>query len=155
MSDVRKDLGDHGLHHVGVMRAGGPCTGRCRYRHEVGHYHAYIDSDLEEFVVYALIVDDEVIKFGKAGSKVGTLRDRMQNTISAGNGAWLFDEGRPIGDAGWQHRPLDKGKQNFPAVIRSGQEVEVWAGAFTASTFEDKERELNAKYTPPWVDRNG
>jgi hypothetical protein len=45
--------------------------------------------------------------------------------------------------------------QKIPAVIRSGQEVEVWAGAFTASTFEDKEKELNAMYNPPWVERHG
>jgi len=43
----------------------------------------------------------------------------MQNTMSAGNGAWLFVEGRPIGNAGWQHRPLDKYKQRIPAVIRA------------------------------------
>lgn len=154
MSDVHSDLKDHGLQHVGWIRAGA-CTGNCRHRHEPGHYHAYIEPDIERFVVYALIIGDEVMKFGKAGSGNSTLRHRMRGTASCGNDAWLFAEGRPISDAGWQHRKLDKFKQVIPAVIRSRQEIEVWAGAFTASTFEGKERELNAKYNPPWVDRHG
>lgn len=155
MSDVRKELReDHSLRHVGWLRAG-PCPGRCSYQHEPGHYHAYIDTDIEQFVVYALIIGDQIMKFGKAGSKGGTLRDRMKNTISSGNAAWLFAEGRLNSNAGWTRRPLDKFKREIPGVIRAGQPIEVWAGAFTADTFEAKERELNAKYNPPWVDRIG
>jgi hypothetical protein len=151
--DIREELRNAGFRHIGVMRAGGPCTDRCRYRRDVGHYHAHIDSDIERFVVYGLVIGDQIVKFGKAGSKGGTLRSRMQNTISSGNQAWLFAEGRPISDAGWQHRKLDKFKQVIPAVIRARQEIEVWAGAFAESAFEDKERELNRRYQPPWVDR--
>jgi hypothetical protein len=152
--DVRKELSGHGLSHVGWLRAG-PCTGRCRYRHEPGHYHAYIEPDIERFAVYAFIIGDQIVKFGKAGSQNSTLRDRMKGTVGSGNEAWLFAEGRPVSDAGWQHRKLDKFKQEIPAVIRAQQEIEVWAGAFSASTFEDKERELNRTYNPPWVDRDG
>ena len=79
----------------------------------------------------------------------------MDNTISAGNQAWLFAEGRPISDAGWMHRKLDKFKQVIPDVIRTGQEIEIYAGEFAADTFEAKERELNGLYNPPWVDRHG
>ena len=152
--DVREELGGHGLRHVGWLRAG-PCTRRCRYRHEPGHYHAYIEPDVERFAVYALIIGEQIMKCGKAGSQSRSLRDRMKGTISSGNEAWLFAEGRPVSEAGWQHRKLDKFKQEIPAVIRAQQEIEVWAGAFTESTFEAKERELNRTYTPPWVDRDG
>lgn len=153
LSGVRKELSNHGLQHVGWLRPG-PCTDRCRYRHESGHYHAYIEPDIERFAVYALLIGEQVMKFGKAGSGNSTLRGRMKGTISSGNEAWLFAEGRPVNAAGWQRRKLDKFKQEIPAVIRRKQEIEVWAGAFTESTFEAKERELNEKYCPPWVDRN-
>ena len=79
----------------------------------------------------------------------------MENTISSGNHAWLFAEGRPISDAGWMHRKLDKFKQMIPEVIRAGQEIEIYAGEFEADAFEAKERELNGLYNPPWVDRHG
>jgi hypothetical protein len=103
----------------------------------------------------ALIIGNQIMKFGKAGSKGSTLGDRMRGTASSGNEAWLFAEGRPIGNAGWQRRKLDKFKREIPSVIRAQLEIEVWAGAFTATTFEDKERELNATFNPPWVDRKG
>jgi hypothetical protein len=156
MSDLRNDLKDHGLQHVGWIRAGGPCTRGCRLKHEPGHLHAYIDPDLKAFVVFALLIDDQVMKFGTAGSKKSTLRDRVRGVANCGNEVWLFEEGRPVGDAGWQHSPTwDKFKQAISAVIRSGKTIEVWAGAFTALTFDLEKRELNAKYSPPWVDRLG
>jgi hypothetical protein len=79
----------------------------------------------------------------------------MENTISSGNQAWLFAEGRPISDARWMRRKLDKFKQLIPDVIAAGQEIEIYAGEFSADTFEAKERELNQLYSPPWVDRHG
>jgi hypothetical protein len=137
------------------MRAGCCPGGRCRLQYEPKHYHAQVPDDIQSNVVYALLIGGEVMKFGKAGSKAGSLRSRMDNTISSGNYAWLFAEGRAISDAGWMHRKLDKFKQMIPDVIRSGQEIEIYAGEFAAEAFEAKERELNGLYDPPWVGRQG
>jgi hypothetical protein len=155
MVDVRNELRKEGLDHVGWIQAGDCNTPRCRHRHEPGHVHAYIQPDIEKCIVYAFIIGDQVVKVGKAGSKNSTLAKRMKEEASCGNDAWLFAEGRPLTDAAWQHRKLDKFKQVMPDVIRSGQKIEAWAGGFTAATFEDKERELNRRYTPAWVDREG
>jgi hypothetical protein len=156
LTDVRRELTEkHGLHHVGWMRAGCCPGGRCRIVHEPKHYHAQVPQDIQSNVVYALLINGNVMKFGKAGSKGGSLRSRMENTISSGNHAWLFAEGRPISDAGWMRRKLDKFKQMIPDVIRAGQEIEIYAGEFEADAFEAKERELNGLYNPPWVDRHG
>lgn len=150
MADLRRELEKRGLRHVGWMRAG-CCPGeRCRIQHQPKHYHAQIAQDIESNVVYAVLINGEVMKFGKAGSKAGSLRSRMDDTISAGNQAWLFAEGRPISDAGWMHRKLDKFKQVITDVIRTAQEIEIYAGEFAADTFEAKERELNGLYRPPW-----
>ncbi len=158
MGDVRKELREvHGLDHVGWIRAGACPGGRCRAKHEPGHYHAYIERDIEKFAVYALIIGDQIMMVGKAGSGSGnsTLAHRMQGIASCGNELWLFDEGRPVSPFDWNVRGRDIFKQVITAVIRSRQEIEVYAGAFTASTFEQKKRELNVKYNPPWVQRHG
>lgn len=154
--DVRHELTEkHGLHHIGWMRTGCCPGGRCRLQHEPGHYHAQLLHDLQSHVVYALLIDGQVMKFGKAGSMAGSLRSRMDSTIASGNYAWLFAEGRPVSDARWMHRKLDKFKQLIPDVIRSGREIEIYAGEFGPDGFEAKERELNRLYRPPWVDRDG
>jgi hypothetical protein len=104
--------------------------------------------------VFALLINDQVMKCGTAGSKESTLRERVRGIANCGNEVWPFEEGRPVGDAGRQQSPTwDKFNQEIPAVIRSGKKIEVWAGAFTATTFEDKRKELNAMYNAPWVDR--
>lgn len=155
MGDVRKELLDHGLSHVGWMRPGACPGGRCRLQHEPLHYHAVLSRDIQANVVYALLIDGELMKCGKAGSRGGSLQSRMENTIAAGNQAWLFAEGRLHSNPGWTRRKLDVFKQRIPDVIRAGQEIEIYAGEFTPETFERKELELNLRYSPPWVQRPG
>ncbi len=153
--DVREELRNEDLRPVGVWSGAGHCTGKCRYRHEAGHFHADIEPDIEKYVVWALIIGDQIMMVGTAGSKNSTLRDRMRGMASTGNELWLFDEGRPVSRFDWNVRKRDKFKQVITAVIRSRQEIEIYAGAFTASTFEQKKRELNARYNPPWAGTHG
>ena len=90
------------------------------------------------------------MKFGSAGRENATLRDRMRSTASALNGVLRLADGRPLSDAGLQHRRLDAFKQYAPAVIAANQEIEVWAKKSAASTCAAEELELNLKYKPQW-----
>ena len=162
MVDVREVLRGHGMKPAGWIRSGGLCPKKsaCPYIDEIGHVHAHLDFEIEQFAVYSFLVGDEVMKNGKAGSQGDTLRGRVQSEANQINSAWLFLERRPRGNPAWHKRPLDVFKRLAPSVIRLDQKIEVWAGAFAADEFENKERELNGLFRRlqdrlPWVDRDG
>jgi hypothetical protein len=100
-----------------------------------------IDWDVQGFVVYIMVVNNEVKKVGSTGRKHSAFKGRMHSTFSALR--TVMQAGPPyLGD------PF---KQHAPATILSNQEIELWAQEFTADTFQAKETELNNKYQPEWT----
>ena len=110
-----------------------------------------IDWDAPGFVVYMMIVNDEVKKVGTTGRKDSSFKKRMFSTFYALRQVITGPvAGRP--PARWRSRPLDPFKAHAPTVILSGQVVELWASE--CATFEfmiAKETELNNMYTPEWT----
>lgn len=110
-----------------------------------------IDRDVPGFVVYLMVVNDEVKKAGTTGRNNSTFKGRMNSTFSALRNVLTG----PSGDgspAGWRSRPLDPFKQNAPATILAGYKTELWALEFPSfEAMMAKETELNNKYRGEWT----
>ena len=130
--DVRNELQTLGFVRAGEIRpenAGRSCR-------------AHIDHEVEGFVVFALVAEDRIRKFGSTGRKQATLKKRMQGHASALNGVMIRERAKD-----------DPFKRLAPQVIAARQEIEVWAKESLASIFEREARELNDKHDPEWADR--
>src|SRR4051794_11018404 len=75
-----------------------------------------IDWDVRGFVVYAMVVNDEVKKFGTAGTKGSSFSQRMRSEFTTVRQVIVGPTpGRPV--ARWRSRPFDPFKEHAPATI--------------------------------------
>ena len=129
--DGQKELQALRFMQVGAMRSAYSPRG-CR-----AELHRKIDG----FVVYALVVGDQIVKFGKTSTGI---TKRIGGHASALDG--VMRRGKPIND------PF---KRLAPAVLKADQAIEVWARESTAGAYASEELELNLRYQPAWVGRPG
>ena len=129
-ADVRKEL-----EALGFSRAGSICPldgGKsCR---------ADLAAEVPGYVVYALVVGDQIKKFGKTRTGI---KNRLGGTANALAGV-LRDPTKPRND------PF---KRLAPRIVEANQEIEVWAKESAVETYTQEEVELNLKYTPEWFGR--
>jgi hypothetical protein len=111
----------------------------------------HVDPDWRGFVVYIMVVNQEVKKVGTTGRNGSSLAKRMAATFSALRQVIVGPvPGRPA--ARWRSRPLDPFKTHAPASILAGHEVQLWASVWPSfEIMMAKETELNNKYTPEWT----
>lgn len=129
MSTTTDDLRARGFRRAGTVH---PAGGMCRVE---------IDWDIQGFAIYAMVVGDEVKKFGTTGRKNSGFRSRMTSTFSALR--QVIRRGPPyLGD------PF---KRFAPAAILAGHTVELWARGSTAALLEIEESELNQAFRPEWT----
>lgn len=136
--DPQRELMTLGFKPVGAIRPDD--SGRaCR---------ADVGDEIKGSVVYALVANSEIVRFGTAGRGKATLRMRMQMTASALNGVLRRAGGSHNAD--WADRRLDPFKRHAQAVIADNHEIQVWARECPADTCAEEERDLALKYQPPW-----
>lgn len=124
------------LHAMGFWRAGAV------YPDPTSTLRVQIDRDVHGFVVYVMVVNQEVVKAGKTETPLST---RMKSTFNS-----LKNK---MGDRADHPRYQEKTfKEHAPATIRAGHEIEIWAqdlGSFSA--MRSKEDELNRNYKGIWT----
>lgn len=128
--DAEKELVALGFAYAGAIRptdSGKSCSSE-------------IKREIGGFVVYALVVENQIKKFGKTSTGI---KKRIRGHASALDG--VMRRGKATGD------PF---KRLAPEAIRANQEINVWARASTPSTYVSEELELNLKYQPAWVDNS-
>jgi hypothetical protein len=111
------------------------------------------------YVVYLMVVDDDVKKGGKAeDTKSSTFKKRMEGEFGAVRQVISGPlPGRPA--ARWRSRTLDPFKKHAPPALLAGAIVELFAKAIPiAATSEqarknmlDEEDRLNTKYRGEWT----
>jgi hypothetical protein len=129
MNSINEELRALGFHRAGTVY---PEGGQCRVE---------IDWDLDGFAIYAMVVGNEIKKFGTTGRKNSRLKSRMISTFSALR--QTIKKGPPyLGD------PF---KTHGPAPILENKKIELWAKPSTEASLEVEESELNNRYRPEWT----
>jgi hypothetical protein len=101
-----------------------------------------IDRDVHGFVVYVMVVKQEVVKAGKTET---LLSIRMRSTFNALKNKMNAYADHPR----YQEKTF---KEHAQATIRAGQQVELWARHFPSrELMMAKEAELNNKYRGIWT----
>jgi hypothetical protein len=111
-------------------------------------------EDAKGFLVYAHVVGEKVMK---CGITTPSLRSRVSQNTGTINQMIALTEGtaRP---AAWHERKLDRFKELAPAVIRAGQEIEIWVLESSEDLYRTVEQELNARFETMdkgWTSRLG
>ncbi len=105
------------------------------------------------FVVYLMVVDDEVKKAGKAeDTKSSTYKKRMQGEFGAVRQVICGPRpGRTL--AKWRLKRFDPFKKHAPPVLLAGRTVELWAKVVDDQPSMLKEEiRLLEKYRGEWTD---
>lgn len=104
------------------------------------------------YVVYLMLVDDDVKKVGIAkDTSSSTFKRRMQDEFGVVRRVILGPiPGRPL--PGWRLRPLDPFKKNAPPCLDAGHTVDLFARAYpSAAVMDSEETRLNLRYRGEWT----
>ncbi len=100
-----------------------------------------IERPVTGYAVYAMVVGDEIKKFGTTGRKNSTFKQRMHSTFSALR--CVIQGGAPFTG--------DPFKRNAPTAVIQGKEIELWVHESTQEAFEELESALNNQFRPEWT----
>jgi len=100
-----------------------------------------VDRDMPGYGVYAMLVGEDVKKFGTTGRKNSCFKSRMSSTFSALR--QVIRRGPPFTG--------DPFKRFAPAPILRGETIQLWLKPSSADTFEVEETELNNRFRPEWT----
>jgi len=129
--DVRNELRDLGFAHAGAIRpinSGRACK-------------VDLSLELQGFVVFAFIVEDQTAMFLSSGRENSTFKKRVQGAASALNGVLAR------GDAESLTEPFQRWA---PAVIAANQPIEVWVRASTANSVDAEKMALIGRFGQQW-----
>jgi hypothetical protein len=109
------------------------------------------DWEVQGFVLYAMVVNGEIKKFGTTGRKASSFTKRMHSTFQALRQVIEGSRpGKPV--ARWRTRQLDPFKAHAPKAITAGYQIDLWATECpTAHVMMARETDLNNRYVPEWT----
>lgn len=130
MTDVRQELTQLGFTPAGVVTPDAANLLRV-------HVHQPLDG----CALYAMVVGDEIKKFGTTGRKNASFKQRMHSTFSALRR--VIQVGPPYTG--------DPFKRYAPLAILDRREIELWSRPSTPDVFEEEETSLNRRFRPEWT----